>query len=319
MFRQFLRSNILKLNYHLNQYKHVMWLIGDGRSGTTWIANLINHNLKYREVFEPFHPWLNPRMPYLSVNHYIRSNAKDIELLQEAEKIFTGMLHDVRCDVGNRKIHYKGLLVKDIFANLLAHWACQQFPKIRPILLIRNPFSVALSKQKKHEWYWMNDPIDFLKQTELSEDYLSEYIDLIHLVSEKKNFIQNQILIWCILNLVPLRQFKGQNCSNKLKVLFYEHVYTNPQHEIKSVFEYLGLSNLNKNLPDSTILQPSRVVGKSSNILSGTSPISEWRNELAAHEINAGLKILSQFGFDKVYANDIPDKSALVNVGSICD
>lgn len=317
MVRQSLRSGILSVNYWLKQYKHVTWLIGDGRSGTTWIANLINHNKYYREVFEPFHPWLNPRMSHLSANQYFRSNAEFTELKLEAEYIFTGKLHDTRCDEGNRRILYKGLLVKDIFANLLAHWTCNNFPEIKPILLVRNPFSVALSKQKKCDWHWMTEPVDFLKQTDLIEDYLSEYVDLIHQVSEKKDYIQNQILIWCIVNIVPLNQFSHSNNSGKkLKILFYEHVYNEPQQEMKSVFKYLGWPELNTEieLPDAVIHRPSKVVGKSSNIISGTSPISEWRNELDSYQIDAGYNILSLFGFDKVYAEDIPDKRAITDI-----
>ena len=33
-----------------------VFLAGTGRSGTTWLAGLINHDQSYRDVFEPFHP-----------------------------------------------------------------------------------------------------------------------------------------------------------------------------------------------------------------------------------------------------------------------
>ena len=54
-------------NYMNKNYKEVIWLIGDVRSGTTWVSNLINHENKYRTMFEPFHP-----------NYIYRKDAKSV-------------------------------------------------------------------------------------------------------------------------------------------------------------------------------------------------------------------------------------------------
>src|SRR5688572_637852 len=51
-----IKRAILAANYRLGNYRERLWLIGDGRSGTTWAANLLNHRGRYRQLFEPFHP-----------------------------------------------------------------------------------------------------------------------------------------------------------------------------------------------------------------------------------------------------------------------
>jgi hypothetical protein len=66
-----------------------------------------------------------------------------------------------------------------VFANLFAYHLCQRFPNVKPALLIRKPFEVALSKHKKSNWNWTTDPRDFLKQPQLVEDYLQPFAELI--------------------------------------------------------------------------------------------------------------------------------------------
>ena len=39
----------------------VGWMVGSGRSGTTWLASLINADHTMREVFEPVHPLFFPK------------------------------------------------------------------------------------------------------------------------------------------------------------------------------------------------------------------------------------------------------------------
>ena len=93
-------------------------------------------------------------------------------------------------DAGNRRIFYKGLLIKDIFVNLFVYWAVQHFPGVKVVLLIRNPFSVALSKYKTRTWFWLADPIALLDQPDLYEDSLQPFEDLIRRVGSGTDYIQ---------------------------------------------------------------------------------------------------------------------------------
>lgn len=136
-------------NYFLNKYQKVIWLIGNRRSGTTWVSNLINHNKIYREMFEPFHPQYIDNMKFLQVHQYRRVEESDEQLKKAASDIFSGKFTHPRVDLSGPSYFFKGLLIKDIFANLFSCWAYHNFPHLKIILLIRNPFSVALSTYKK--------------------------------------------------------------------------------------------------------------------------------------------------------------------------
>lgn len=293
---------IIKANYALNNYREIIWLIGDGRSGTTWISNLINYDKKYREMFEPFHPQRVAEMKFLKPHQYIRPFDSNESLENITRNVISGKFTNHRVDASNRSFLYKGILIKDIFANLLCFWVIKKFPMIKPILLIRNPFSVAISKYKKNNAFWMNDPLDFLNQPKLLEDYLLPFEDVIRKTSSKNNFILNQILIWSIINYIPLLQFD----DGAIHVCFYENIYNSPNQEIAKIFHFLNGATKDKiiDIPQKIINRPSRVSGKNSNLLAGTSPVYSWKNELDSKIIDDGFEILKHFRFEGLYGKE---------------
>jgi hypothetical protein len=292
---------IFSLNCLLRNYDDIVWLIGSGRSGTTWVSNLINWHGRYREMFEPFHPKYISEMKFLSPHQYFRPGEENKQLQKIASDVFSGEFRHPRVDTYGR-VFYRGLLVKDIFANLFSCWVAEKFPEIKIMLLIRNPFAVTLSIFKKKHWFWPTDPCEFLKQENLLHDYLQPCVDLIKKVSLEGDYISKQILIWSIINYVPIQQFG----KDAIHVCFYEDIYAEPNAAISNILNYI------KNEKDGTpvslgqeiISRPSRVSGAESNLLNGTSPISSWKSELSPRQIDNGLKILEHFGFDALYGDD---------------
>jgi hypothetical protein len=298
---QFL-NRVLHFNNWLDNYNEVIWLLGDGRSGTTWIQNLINHKRNYRLVFEPFHPELIDAMDFIEPHQYLRSSDSHPGLEKITADIFSGRFMDERIDKFNRSFFYNGIIVKDIYANLLSCWARQRFPDVKIVLLIRNPFSVAISKSKKTDWLWTTEPLKLLNQPDLYEDYLEPFDDLIRKTSREGDYIQCQILIWAIINYVPLCQFK----QDEICVVFYEEVYANPVDEISRIMQFVKGENsrYRVNLSTRQIKRPARVSGKESNIIRGTSPVDSWKDELTVQQIDAGMQILRCFGFENWYDNE---------------
>lgn len=300
-----LRRSSLVLN-HFSNYRHKLWLIGDGRSGTTWVSNLINYDKYFRHVFEPYHSKIMPEVKFLSSHYYARPAIENYQLYELSEKIFTGRLWYPRLDSDNAIGMYKGLLVKDIFANLFSYWVHSHFADVKIILLVRNPFAVAMSKYMKKDWTWITDPIDLFNQPDLQNDYLKEFEDLIFKTAEKNDFILNQILIWSIIHFIPFRQFN----SEQIHLVFYEDIFLNPVSEISKIGNYVGI-DLN-HLSKRVIEKPSRV--GSLNIQRGTSPITSWKSDIPVSTIDQGFRILESFGLHNLYdQNSIPCKFELDN------
>ena len=233
---------------------------------------------------------------------YVRAGQPFPQLEGFLDDIVSGKFSEYRVNRFNRSIVYKGILVKDIYANMFCYWGCQRYPSIKPILLIRNPFAVALSKLKKKDWLWVKNPMDLWNQPDLRQDFLLNHEDLIRNVSEGGDFIQKQLLIWAIINYVPLHQFK----QGELKVIFYENVFLDPTKEITSALKYIKDDPTIPavQLPSSLVKRPTRVAGKYSTLLNDRSPILSWKNELSASQIKQGFKILEHFGLDGIYGED---------------
>lgn len=287
-------------------YTETIWLIGDGRSGTTWVSNLINHDKQYREMFEPFHPMFIPEVNFVLPHQYIRPDALTDKFKNILSDVLTGKLYHQRIDQEPPSKQQTRLLIKDIFVNLLSYSAFLQFPHVKIVLLIRNPFAMALSKYKKRNWCWVTEPLHLLNQKDLYADYLQPFEDVIRQTSARKNYILNQVLIWAIIHYIPLRQFNPSD----IHLCFYEKVYANPDKEISQLFQFVrGTdSSVEVELDKNLVKKPSRILGSDVNLLSGSSPITSWQDELPQQIIDDGLEILQHFGFANAYdKHSIPD------------
>lgn len=309
-----LTAPVLYTNYLLGHYRDIIWLIGDGRSGTTWVSSLINYRNQYREMFEPFHPLLVKDVDCMVPHQYMRPDDNNPRLLETARRVFSGRLLHHRVDRYSRGLRHEGLVIKDIFANLLAYWALHHFPDMRIILLIRNPFAVALSKSRKNaDWFWSAEPLRLLDQKALHEDYLQPFEDLIRTTSSDGDTIQKLILNWAIIHYVPLRQFSPE----QINILFYEDVLVSPEREMGRILAAIGTEQPSRaiRIPAKTIKRPSRVAGRESTLMTGHSPVDAWKNELTAQQIDNGYSILARFGLDALYNGDsLPDRQVLEGI-----
>ncbi len=300
------RACTMAVNCHLGRFRDAVWVFGDGRSGTTWIADLVNWDKSYREMFEPFHPKMVRGMRGICLHQYIRPDDCQHRFFRRASQVFSGRFSSARTDHANRRFSYQGLLIKDIFVNLMAYWASRQFPAVKPVLLIRNPFAVALSKSKQPTWHWLTDPCELLRQEPLVQDHLAPFENVIRGVGD--DFILRQVLIWAILHYVPLRQFE----PGRLHILFYEDVVRHPEEELPRLFRFLSPDSVDDMLKGALriVARPSRVTGRAKQEAAGGGwRIGQWRDEVSADQVREGLKILAHFGLDQLYGDDCVPRS----------
>ncbi len=278
---------------------HSIFLAGDGRSGTTWISNIINYRNDFRYMFEPFHPHYIRQAEGYRFFQYLRPENKTHYFIDTAWQVFSGTMRSIRVDRFNRKTFVKKRLVKDIFSNLSLKWINTHFPDVKIILLLRHPCAVAVSKKKLREKKWMVRPQDFLEQQKLVDDYLHPFVDDIRTV---EGFFEKQILIWSIIHYVPLRQF--QKCQ--IHLAFYENFCVEPEEEISRLFSFLQ-EDLPAPLPDKILKklkQPSQLVHQTSAIITGESLIDTWRKNVTDSQMDRAMKILKRFQLDTIYSTD---------------
>lgn len=292
------RILLASLNYHLGNYQEAIWLVGDGRSGSTWLSDLINWDRSYRELFEPFHPHIVRQVRDYELFQYLRPDETNSELGRFLTSVFSGKFKHLRADVSQPRLFYQGILVKDIFAHLLVPWVHQNMPHVKKVLIIRNPFAVALSKQKLNNWTWMREPQAFLKQKPLYDDYLAPHERIINQVGD--DFIEKQILIWAIIHYVLFQSLNQED----IHLVFYEDLVTNPSKEIKRLFRYLGKDWTDNEVLLHKIAKPTRTSQDSPKNYSNTNVLNSWKDKLFVQQIDRGFEILQYFKLEQLYQDN---------------
>jgi hypothetical protein len=282
-----------------HDYKNSVFLAGVGRSGTTWLSDIINYDGEYRYMHEPFHPYRVRLVRDFQYIQYLRPENRNSCYLEPARAILSGRLRNMWTDSDNKKIFARRRLIKDIRANLLLKWIHANFPGIPIILLFRHPCAIANSWLKlgwgKEDLGITTDIEICLSQEELVEDFLKPFSELMQ--NAKSEFVKH-IFFWCMQYYVPLKQFK----DGEIHLCFYENLCENPHEEIKKLFDFLGNKFDEKVL--CTLRTPSSVSRKDSAIVKGTSLIDSWRTQVTDQDLEKALDILKLFGLDEIYSDD---------------
>ena len=295
-----LRWPAFRINHALGRYEPVVWLIGEGRSGTTWVANLINVDGRSRELFEPVHPRYNPAFAHLPYHAYRAPDANDPELEAKLRQVMTGRMTHWWIDKTNRRLIYRGLIVKDIYASLLAAWAVARLPWVRPIVLIRHPFAVAHSKRatmERQRFRWPDNIAVLTGQADLMHDHLAPFQTVLEEAQARDDFIICQIALWAAIHHVLFRQFS----PDAVRVVFYEDVLTAPAAAMAPLAAFLDDARLAQ-APDTTRLHRRRVVSSAEEVMvqrQGGPP--SWERHLSAAQLEHGRTILQAFGLDGLY------------------
>ncbi len=275
-----------------HDYRGTVILAGSGRSGTTWVQDIINYRNEYRILSEPFHPGKVGIVRHFNYGQYLRPNNRDPKYLEPAAAILSGRVRGYWIDKFNQKRIARRRLVKEIHVHQLLKWIKTNFPEIPMLLLLRHPCAVAHSNlQLRFETHLDH----LLTQTDLVEDFLEPYRRDMENASTQ---FEKYIFMWCADNYVPLKQF----APGEIEIVFYENLCVKPEEEIKRIFAFLGESY------DSRVLQtarmPSQLARKSSAVMVGESLTDSWRKGLTRDQIQTAMEILHLFGLDRIYGEE---------------
>lgn len=281
-------------------------LLGMGRSGTTWVANIINHDKSYRVLFEPFFPSLVEAAKDFEYIQYMRLDDDDETLIPGARKILSGRVRSLWVDKENKGLLYRRRIIKDIRCNLMAGWLKKQAPDMPVILIIRHPLQVACSWRRlgwgKEALGSRSDFEIIISQQKLLKDFpqIKEIADHI----DKDSFLDKTVFLWGAFHLVPIEQLR----KNQVYYLFYEHLLTNPEDECAKLFHYLRKSYNWEKVKKSVALESRTNFLKRNISMEHDNLLGSWKTDLSTSEIRRANDILSMFGLDNVYDKDgLPD------------
>ena len=286
-------------------FQDVLWLIGSGRSGTTWLSRLLNTDDYFVELFEPFHPTEVERVSGFTFHHYLSPSCQGERIEAFYKDVFRGDWITERVNASPvKKLRYRGLLVKDIFANLMAFRIWQTNPAVKPVLIVRHPLAVALSKHRRDDWDWCREPDRLFAQTRLRADFLVPVEHIAQQVRDSQDQILKYVLVWCIVNWVPLKQFS----ADTLHVVFYEDVVTRPRDELEKIWTFLGRKPIISEKRLKQVLDRPTWTARPK----GIPALDEWKTLVSDEQLAATNRILECFQLDQLYDEDgVPDREKL--------
>jgi hypothetical protein len=281
-----------------------------GRSGSTFLSELINYDNEYRIMFEPFRFDRVAEAKDFTFPTYIGPNDQaTTNQLLGATKIIKGNVRSIWIDKENKTLFPKGRMIKDIRVNFFLKWLKIKFPKIKVILLLRHPCSVVTS--------WLNAGFGGGEQSLIKLMANQDVLKIIGPQAQQRyksitSDFERLIFFWCLHYKIPLSHLDAED----FHLVFYENLVTNPKFEIRNLFKFMQ-----REYDESKVLlsmsRPSSTTKKTAEEFKADSiKINQWHNKLTEKEVDLAYEILSCFGFDKIYdrKTSLPNQSELIKI-----
>jgi hypothetical protein len=299
-------------------------VLGFGRSGTTWIADIISKVLGGLILFEPFHPQVCPlaaevcyataletaisqrlaayleavlrghhRQRWLLRNHLFTP-------LEEVSQAYVDMIWD-ECPI---------LGFKEIRATFLIDWLIERF-EARIVFLLRHPCAVLASIRRRprfwDEFGWEQHYRFFRER--VIEGWPEAYTRLaprLALLEPLRTDLEKQAVMWAITADLAVWQLERHG----LPVFRYEDFYDHPFAATRALMAYLGeprprIHPAHLFVPSMTTLRTVHGLVNSESDYRIHGQRLFWRDVLSREEEQTIMSIIGVFAFDRWYREDL--------------
>ena len=267
-------------------------LAGHDRSGTTWIAEALNHRKDMRYIYEPFHPGRVSATAVFTPRLYLRPEDRDPRYVDAARAVLSGRVRSLWADKYNRATLPRRRLVKEVRSNLLLPWIRARFPETKIVFVLRHPCAVANSERKLSD-DWHIDLGRFLRQPALMTDHLEPFRAAMEAATTDW---EKRVFVWCIENHVPLATLDPR----LVHLTFYEDFCIEPEAELQRLFAFLELPFDADAL--TKLARPSATSRKDSAVVAGGDLVEAWRRSVTDEELAATMRVVELFGLDRIYS-----------------
>jgi hypothetical protein len=273
------------------KHQSPIYIVGLPRSGTTWLASILNTAWGVKYFYEPFNQQHVPEAkPHWM--KYLTASDTDPAFAQFCRYIFTGQLKNpyVFRALSNPYKMFDGklswlpgrIMVKDVHSCMSLEWIDQHIaPKI--VIIVRHPCSTVSSwirtfNTKKNRRLDLLDKL--LNQNKLMRDHLEPFEN--HL-KQSEGLLQDSAAFWGAAYYVILRQ---KHLHPNWIFVQHEELCRNPRLEYQKLFDQLDLrwTKATDRLLDSSTSENS---GKAyvPKRISSEEP-DKWKKELESSQID---------------------------------
>lgn len=300
--------------------KGMRFIVGSGRSGTTWVQDALADANNLRPVFEPLHPAVSDigaRYAYRA----LAAEDEELDLEQFLDEAAEGRKYRLWTQyrlpggtlvprirqlksIEGIKAQYRNRLrllrerpalaaswsrpvplVKCIRANLMLGWLASRGARVA--FMVRHPGAVVESQFRLgRDRTWDPAPVlaRYRNDARLQELTGGRYRSLL---ARKMSRIEALTANWVIENQWPLQRA----AEDGVEVVYYERLKSVPEREWRKVCRALDLANVP---PADTLARPSQ---QSSNGSSGAKGAPRWLRELTREQIGLMQGVLDDVGF----------------------
>ena len=307
-------------------------IVGSGRSGTTWVQDVLAQANGYATVFEPLHPDAIPAMAAYA-GCYLRAEDQCGELETYLEQVFSGRIRNtwityrVRPDrlvfrakrmtdpgatyewlmrwkkfarhyAKYRRDRGKPVLVKFIRANLMLPWLASHF-SVRIAAVVRHPGAVVESKIRLGGDDWEPEAVieHYRSQSRLMSDLPESHEKLFR---ERLTLAGKHALIWCIENKLLM----GRAADWGVVLAFYEELLdVSDENAWGAIVKGLGLKNIPNTITRRSASQQASLLtaGKGYD----ASHCGGWHSRLSSVQIDEIQRVLDAFEIDQYSMNSM--------------
>lgn len=268
-------------------------LAGSGRSGTTWLGNIIAASPHVDTIFEPLDRRRVPEAGSLPLRPYARREEESPQLEAYLRQVLRGRVSNEWVNRAGRRPWGWRTLVKTIRGTLLLDWIDRRY-RPRIVYMVRHPAAVVLSRMKLG---WDTHLDELLAQPTLVANYLEPHLDRLNGLRQP---LEEHAALWAVENLVPLRQLPKRGwvfCT-------YEQLVAAPEAQSRRILRALGLRFTP--LHRRALARVSPMVRAESAILQRRDPLRAWQDELKPAEVAEILTIVHDLGVTLYDEDPVP-------------
>lgn len=259
-------------------------ILGHGRSGTTWVGNVLARARRTLYYFEPASPLVSGLGGAETWFRYLPPGASDPQFERIFDPVFQGLRPQKR---GWRRASWHRLMpgyrivVKDVAALMSVAWLAARYqPHV--VILVRHPCATVLSEIKQGVSPNESKAL-ILAQKDLIRDHLTPYLPVLERASAP---LETFAAIWAARYRVVenLHQVHPD-----WQFVFYEDLCLDPHQEFRKIFERVGLGwseAVSAYVEHSSSAEQG---GMYSGMRVSREQVDKWRRQLTTDEI-AGVR-----------------------------
>jgi len=302
---------------------------GTGRSGTTWLAELLRGLPDYKFLHEPLNPGRNPEAMQYGYRHatydrvYLAPGDRWTEFRSFMRRILEGRVGPSglwRFETDNRFrmmwefFRRRKILVKFTRALRFLHWLHEEFSPRAIVVIIRHPCAVVHSMLRYGAWdparLREQSPVKFQFETSMLEGLPADFVERFGpRLKEVREPYEMMAHLWAMDYHMA---FFAQGDGDFPWILVpYERLVSQSRREIDRITRELGIED-NRSLVEERLKVPSRYASRDLSTSEVQQQLSKWKRGLTPEQIDRIVRITDEYGLSFYGSSLEPDYKQLM-------